>query len=88
MRVGEYGEDGIHTEGRLLMLNPMTDGMSVPFESGAKTARLVEAATWSRGSKADRLKFDRLMEECSDKEMQEVFTAYMSERMKYDDDDC
>ena len=69
-------------------LSQMTDGMSVPFESGAKTARLVEAATWSRGSKADRLKFDRLMEECSDKEMQEVFTAYMSERMKYDDDDC
>ena len=69
-------------------LSQMTDGMSVPFESGYKTARLVEAATWSRGSKADRLKFDRLMEECNDKEMKKVFFAYMSERKKYDDDDC
>ncbi len=34
MRVGEYGEDGIHTEGKLLMLNPMTDGMSVYCSCG------------------------------------------------------
>ena len=31
-------------------LSRMTNGVSVPFESGHKTARLVEAATMSRGS--------------------------------------
>ena len=33
-------------------LSRMTNGISVPFETGYKTARLVEAATLSRGNEA------------------------------------
>ena len=39
-------------------LSRMTNGVSVPFESGHKTARLGEAATMSRGSVTSRIKFD------------------------------
>ncbi|MBR2145898.1 MAG: VWA domain-containing protein, partial [Muribaculaceae bacterium] len=41
-------------------LSRMTNGISVPFETGYKTARLVEAATLSRGSMKQRLMFDKL----------------------------
>lgn len=58
----------------------MTNGMSVPFESGYKTARLVEAATWSRGSKKARAKFDALEDACEDEEMREVLRCYKKER--------
>ena len=65
-------------------LSKMTNGMSVPFESGEKTARLVEAATWSRGSMEARKKFDSLEESCSDEEMKKVFRCYKKERDKFD----
>ena len=61
-------------------LSRMTNGMSVPFESGYKTARLVEAAAWSRGSMKARAKFDALDESCSDEEMKKVYACYKKVR--------
>lgn len=61
-------------------LSKMTNGISVPFESGYKTARLVEAATMSRGSMASRMKFDRMAESCDDEEMAAVYRSYRKER--------
>ena len=61
-------------------LSEMTNGMSVPFESGYKTGRLLEAAAFSRGSVKARKKFDQLSEECDDEEMKQVFACYRSER--------
>ena len=61
-------------------LSKMTNGISVPFESGYKTARLVEAATMARGSMEARAKFDILSDSCEDKEMQEVYHCYRKER--------
>jgi hypothetical protein len=58
----------------------MTNGISVPFESGYKTARLVEAATMSRGSMASRMKFDKMARSCADEEMSAVFNSYRKER--------
>jgi hypothetical protein len=58
----------------------MTNGISVPFETGYKTARLVEAAAMSRGSFKSRAKFDLLMEECDDIEMRNVYDSYKKER--------
>ena len=66
-------------------LSKMTNGMSVPFESGEKTARLVEAATWSRGSMKAREKFDKLDEECVDEEMKKVYSFYKKVRNKFDE---
>ena len=65
-------------------LSKMTNGMSVPFESGEKTARLVEAAAWSRGSMKAREKFDKLDEECDDDEMKRVYGCYKKIRDKFD----
>ena len=67
-------------------LSKMTNGMSVPFESGEKTARLVEAATWSRGSMEARKKFDSLEESCSDEEMK-VMNAVAREAGVIDETD-
>ena len=61
-------------------LSRMTNGVSVPFESGHKTARLVEAATMSRGSVTSRMKFDMLAEECKDEELAAVYHSYRKER--------
>ncbi len=66
-------------------LSKMTNGMSVPFESGEKTARLVEAATWSRGSMKAREKFDKMDEECVDEEMKKVYAYYKKVRNKFDE---
>ena len=41
-------------------LSKMTNGISAPFTSGHKTARLVEAATMARGSVESRKKWDKL----------------------------
>ncbi|MBO5539696.1 MAG: VWA domain-containing protein [Muribaculaceae bacterium] len=58
-------------------LSRMTNGVSVPFESGYKTARLVEAATLCRGSMASRAKFDELAESIKDdKELKDVWNSY------------
>jgi hypothetical protein len=61
-------------------LSAMTHGVSVPFESGRKTARLVEAATMARGSSASRAMFDRLEDACEDVEMRRVYRSYRKER--------
>lgn len=60
-------------------LSQMTNGVSVPFSSGTKTARLIEAATMSRGSLKSRLKWDIMFAECDD-ESKEIFASYKSER--------
>ncbi|MBQ8673948.1 MAG: VWA domain-containing protein [Bacteroides sp.] len=61
-------------------LSAMTNGVSVPFASSGKTARLVEAATMSRGSEKARFMFDEMMEKCVDEEMSEVYACYKKER--------
>lgn len=66
-------------------LSRMTNGVSTPFESGHKTARLVEAATMSRGSMASRLHWDSLRLKCiDDEELEAVFESYRSERENLD----
>ena len=61
-------------------LSRMTNGISVPFESGYKNARLVEAATMSRGSMASRMAFDAMAEACVDEELSAVYESYRKER--------
>ncbi len=61
-------------------LSKMTNGVSVPFRSGQKTATLVEAAVSSRGTMKSRMHFDAMMEECDDAEMKGVFSSYKAER--------
>lgn len=66
-------------------LSAMTNGVSVPFSSGYKTSRLVEASVMSRGSALQREKWDRMYEECEDEEMKAVFASYKRERDSLDD---
>jgi len=61
-------------------LSAMTNGVSVPFHSGYKTGRLVEAAVYSRSSIALKKRFDAMMDACEDAEMKEVFHSYKHER--------
>lgn len=61
-------------------LSAMTNGVSVPFHSGYKTSRLVEASVSARGSMAAKMKFDRMMDSCEDEEMRAVFRSYKKER--------
>ncbi len=65
-------------------LSAMTNGVSVPFKSGHKTATLVEAAVSSRGTMKSRLHFDKMMAECDDAEMRDVFASYKAERDSMD----
>lgn len=67
-------------------LSSMTNGISVPFASGHKTARLVEAATMSRGSAKARKMFDEMLCSCSDEETNAVFASYKRERDSCDSD--
>ncbi len=60
-------------------LSKMTNGVSVPFKSGHKTATLVEAAVSSRGTMKARMHFDTMMSECNDAELQGVFASYKAE---------
>ncbi|MBQ5826839.1 MAG: VWA domain-containing protein, partial [Bacteroidaceae bacterium] len=66
-------------------LSQMTNGISVPFASGHKTARLVEAATNARGSIKARMKFDKLYNSCVDDECLSVFASYQAEREKVEE---
>ena len=61
-------------------LSKMTNGISVPFESGEKTSHLVAAATMARGSMKSRMMFDKMAKSCADPEMAGVFESYRSER--------
>lgn len=68
-------------------LSRMTNGVSVPFRTGHKTAELVRASVMSRGSMKARMCFDNLMgacEESDDEEMKEVFRSYKKERYSLD----
>lgn len=68
-------------------LSRMTNGVSVPFRTGYKTADLVRASVMSRGSMKARMCFDDLMgacEESDDEEMKEVFRSYKKERDSFD----
>ena len=63
-------------------LSAITNGISVPFQTGYKTGRLMEAAIYAKGSEASRMKFDKLEAECADPEMAAVFRKYRLEREK------
>lgn len=70
-------------------LSDMTNGISTLFQSSCKTARLVEAATLARGSKASREMFDSMVCCCKessvvDKEMEEVYEKYKKVRDSVD----
>lgn len=67
-------------------LSKMTNGVSVPFKSGHKTATLVEAAVSSRGTMKSRRHFDDMMRHCTDTELKSVFASYQSERDDIDND--
>lgn len=72
-----------------LPLSYITNGISTLFQSSCKTARLVEAATMARGSKASREVFDTLACCCAsssvvDEEMKEVYEKYKKERGEMD----
>ena len=61
-------------------LSAMTNGTSVPFRTGYKTGRLVEAAIYAKGSRKSREFFDRMEAECEDEEMKQVYHHYRKER--------
>lgn len=65
-------------------LSAMTNGVSVPFHTGYKTAELVRASVMSRGSMKARCNFDVLMGACDDDEMKEVYASYKKERDSMD----
>lgn len=67
-------------------LSRMTNGVSVPFRTGYKTADLVRASVMSRGSEKARMSFDKRFRESvakGDAEMNAVFSAYKTERDSY-----
>lgn len=61
-------------------LSAMTNGVSVPFHTGYKTAELLRASVNARGSMKSRAKFDKLFEECDDEELKKVYASYKDER--------
>lgn len=65
-------------------LSAMTNGVSVPFHTGYKTAELVRASVMSRGSIKARCNFDELMGACDDDEMKKVYASYKKERDSMD----
>lgn len=67
-------------------LSRMTNGVSAPFESGEKTARLVEAAVLSRGSAEQRRRWDCMRAKYSeDEELDDVYASYYEEWCDGDD---
>lgn len=69
-------------------LSKLTNGVSVPFRSGHKTATLVEAAVSSRGTMASRMHFDAMRAKfADDKEMNDVFDSYQAERDNIETED-
>ena len=65
-------------------LSAMTNGTSVPFRTGYKTGRLVEAAIYAKGSMKSRAMFDMMEAECADEEMKEVYHKLRKEREDLD----
>lgn len=64
-------------------LSMMTDGVSVPFRSGAKTNDLVRASVNARGSLKGRMMFDMMESNCFDTEMKEVYRSYRKTRESF-----
>ena len=56
-------------------LSDITNGVSVPFKTGEKTALLVEAATMARGSREARMHFFDMAESCDD-DCDGIFSCY------------
>ena len=65
-------------------LSALTNGTSVPFSTGYKTGRLMEAAVYAKGSRKAREAFDRLEADCYDVEMKKVYREYRKERERFD----
>ena len=65
-------------------LSAMTNGVSIPFHSGDKTANLVRATASARGSMKSRAKFDKLMLDCDDAEMFASYESLKKERDSFD----
>ena len=65
-------------------LSAMTNGVSIPFHTGYKTADLVRATANARGSLKSRAKFDKLMLECEDAEMYASYESLKKERDSFD----
>lgn len=65
-------------------VSALTNGVSVPFHTGYKTAELLRASVNARGSMKSRAKFDELMDACDDDEMKEVYASYKKERDSFD----
>ena len=65
-------------------LSALTNGTSVPFSTGYKTGRLMEAAIYAKGSHMSRKVFDKMEAECEDPEMKEVYKKYRKEREEFD----
>ena len=59
----------------------MTNGVSVPFRTGYKTAELVRASVNARGSEKSREIFDSCMSSCVDDELKEVYRSYRKARI-------
>ena len=57
-------------------LSEITNGVNVPFKTGEKTARLVEAATMARGPKEARDYFCEMAESCDDIDLSGVYDCY------------
>ncbi|MCH5346810.1 MAG: VWA domain-containing protein [Muribaculaceae bacterium] len=65
-------------------LSAMTNGVSIPFHTGYKTADLVRATASARGSFKSRAKFDKLMLDCEDAEMFASYESLKKERDSFD----
>ena len=65
-------------------LSAMTNGISVPFHTGYKTGRLVEAAVYAKGSMKSREMFDLMEAECEDEEMKHVYKKLRKQREDFD----
>lgn len=61
-------------------LSEITGGVHIPFSSDYKTARLVEAATWSRSSVASRARFDAAEVMCLDPELKAMYASIRKRR--------
>ncbi len=62
-------------------LSKMTNGISVPFSSSSHTSDLIMAGAYARGSAKQRMKFDKMAEECNDKELGDIFCCFSCARM-------
>ena len=65
-------------------LSEITNGVCIPFASSQYTSKMVEASILSRGSMAQRERFDREMDACPTAEMSRVYASLKGRRDKLD----